>query len=97
MPAIAPATIDDLAAMLAAPDAARDSIVAPFFQGQRGHPVGVGPAHGAALAQLDGDEGARSLLAAFPIRRLDTLDAGVIRDIDTPRDLNALGDALAAP
>jgi molybdenum cofactor cytidylyltransferase len=97
MPAIAPATIDDLAAILGAPDAARDTIVAPFFQGQRGHPVGFGPAHGAALAQLDGDEGARSLLSTFPILRLDTLDAGVIRDIDTPRDLNALGDALAAP
>ncbi len=97
MPAIAPATIDDLAAVLGAPNAARDTIVAPFFQGQRGHPVAFGPAHGAALAQLDGDEGARSLLATFPIRRLDTLDAGVIRDIDTPRDLNALGDALAAP
>jgi molybdenum cofactor cytidylyltransferase len=97
MPAIAPATIEDLATALIGPDAARDVIVAPFFQGQRGHPVGFGPGHGAALARLDGDEGARALLAAFPVLRLDTLDAGVIRDIDTPHDLSALGNALAAP
>jgi molybdenum cofactor cytidylyltransferase len=95
MPAIAPATIEDLATALIGPDAPRDAIVAPFFEGQRGHPVGFGPEHGPALARLDGDEGARSLLAAFPLRRFDTLDAGVIRDIDTPLDLSALGNTYS--
>jgi molybdenum cofactor cytidylyltransferase len=112
MPAIAPATIEDLAVALAdaaAPGATGTAeamspaefggniIVAPFFEGQRGHPVGFGTAHGAALAQLDGDEGARSVLANWPVWRLETLDAGVIRDVDTPLDLSALGASLAAP
>ncbi|MEJ0002654.1 MAG: nucleotidyltransferase family protein [Pararobbsia sp.] len=91
MPAIAPATIEDLATALTGPGADAETIVAPFYEGRRGHPVGFGPAHGPALARLDGDEGARGLLTTLPVRRFETLDAGVIRDVDTPLDLSALG------
>ncbi|RKP59395.1 nucleotidyltransferase family protein [Pararobbsia silviterrae] len=90
MPAIAPATILEIAQTLVAPGARAEMIVAPRHAGRRGHPVGFGAAHEAALAALDGDDGARGLLDAVPVTLLDTLDAGVLRDIDTPSDLDAV-------
>lgn len=63
------------------------SIVAPFYRGQRGHPVGFGIAHRDALIALDGDTGARSLLMSEQVMRIDVDDAGVLRDVDTPEDL----------
>lgn len=66
------------------------SIVVPFYQGQRGHPVGFGPEHRDALMSLDGDTGARHLLATQQIARLDVDDPGILRDVDTPEDLHGL-------
>lgn len=65
------------------------SIVAPFHQGQRGHPVGFGAAWGADLAGLSGDEGARALLRqqAAQVTCIDVDDPGCLRDVDTPQDL----------
>lgn len=70
------------------------SIVAPFHQGQRGHPVGFGPAWRADLCGLTGDEGARALLRqhAPQLTRIDVDDPGCLRDVDTPQDL--AGQAL---
>lgn len=62
-------------------------IAAPVFQGRRGNPVAFGLRHAAALQALDGDQGARRLLATHPVTTLDTLDAGILRDIDSPADL----------
>ncbi|HZZ11651.1 MAG TPA: nucleotidyltransferase family protein [Paraburkholderia sp.] len=83
MPRIAIPTIESLARTL--DDGA--SLVAPFYQGQRGHPVGFGIAHRDALMTLDGDTGARSLLMSQPLVRLDVDDPGILRDVDTPDDL----------
>ncbi|WP_091907399.1 nucleotidyltransferase family protein [Chitinasiproducens palmae] len=83
MPSIAPATIQQIAQACATEDA----IVAPAFEGRRGHPVAFGAAHGPALALLDGDIGARTLVASYPVEVLNTRDGGVVRDIDRPRDL----------
>lgn len=63
------------------------SIVAPFYQGQRGHPVGFGVEHRDALLSLDGDTGARALFASHRVTRIDVDDPGIIRDVDTPDDL----------
>ncbi|CAB3650377.1 hypothetical protein LMG22037_00940 [Paraburkholderia phenoliruptrix] len=63
------------------------SLVAPFYAGQRGHPVGFGAAHREALLSLDGDSGARALLKSERVMRLDVDDAGILRDVDTPEDL----------
>ncbi|MDR7005528.1 nucleotidyltransferase family protein [Paraburkholderia strydomiana] len=65
-------------------------IVAPFYDGQRGHPVGFGVDYRDALLCLDGDSGARSLLGSERVMRLDVDDAGILRDIDTQDDLRAL-------
>ncbi|WP_027800881.1 nucleotidyltransferase family protein [Paraburkholderia dilworthii] len=86
MPRIQIATIEAVARALdgGAP------VVAPFYEGQRGHPVGFGAEHRDALLSLDGDSGARSLLRSQRVMRLDVDDAGILRDVDTPDDLRGL-------
>lgn len=86
MPRIATTTIEAVARTL--DDGA--SLVAPFYEGQRGHPVGFGIEHRDALLALDGDSGAKSLLTSQRVTRIDVLDAGILRDVDTPEDLRAV-------
>jgi molybdenum cofactor cytidylyltransferase len=83
MPWIAPNTIESVARRL---DEGA-SIVIPVYRGQRGHPVGFGAMHGSALAALDGDVGARALLASSDSTKIEVDDAGVLADVDTPSDL----------
>ena len=83
MPALAPATIAAVSAALITDEA----IAAAWYHGVRGHPVGFGRGHRTALTQLDGDMGARTLLQQGQVFRIDTDDAGVLRDIDTPAAL----------
>jgi molybdenum cofactor cytidylyltransferase len=65
------------------------AIAAPVWNGRRGHPVGFGRQWYPALAALQGDTGARELLAAHADRitwvRCD--DPGITRDIDLRSDL----------
>lgn len=86
MPRIATTTIEAVARTL---DEGA-SLVAPFYGGQRGHPVGFGIEHRDALLALDGDSGAKSLLMSQRLTRVDVLDAGILRDVDTPEDLRAV-------
>jgi molybdenum cofactor cytidylyltransferase len=86
MPRIAVGTIEAVAREL---DAGKP-LVAPFYDGQRGHPVGFGYGHREALLALDGDAGARALLSAQTLTRIDVDDPGILRDIDTPADLDGL-------
>ncbi|CAM2150220.1 NTP transferase domain-containing protein [Paraburkholderia tropica] len=86
MPRIAVPTIEAVAREL---DAGAP-LVAPFHDGRRGHPVGFGLEHRAALIALDGDTGARALLSTQPIKRIDVDDPGILRDVDTPADLHGL-------
>ncbi|HEV3105633.1 MAG TPA: nucleotidyltransferase family protein [Trinickia sp.] len=83
MPWIATSTIEAIARRL---DAGA-SIVAPVYRGERGHPVGFSAAHQAALAALDGDTGARSLLAASNVTTIEVDNAGILADVDTREDL----------
>jgi len=86
MPRIATATI---AAVARAIDEGA-SLAAPFYEGQRGHPVGFGPAHRDALLALDGDAGARALLSSGALTRVPVDDPGILRDVDTPADLDGI-------
>ena len=63
--------------------------IAPVFRGRRGHPVGFSARHAEALMGLSGDEGARSVLDANrdQLELIETDDAGVVIDIDTPGDM----------
>lgn len=80
MPAIEPGSVRAVAQAL------RDgyATVAPFLGARRGHPVGFARALYAELAALDGDEGARSVLAAHPPYPVAVADRGVVLDLDTP-------------
>jgi molybdenum cofactor cytidylyltransferase len=64
--------------------------------GRRGHPVGFGSELYSELVRLDGDEGARRLLARYPAHAVDVDDPGVLVDIDTPQDLERARTRLAA-
>lgn len=65
------------------------SIAAPTLNGRRGHPVGFAQAWYGQLADLSGDEGARAILAVAKdaIVCCEVDDENVLRDIDTPSDL----------
>lgn len=86
MPFIRPDTIAAVANALTA----GASIVVPTYQGQRGHPVGFAPKFSSELEKLEGDEGARSILRrhASEIHMLECDDAGILRDIDIPADID---------
>jgi len=60
--------------------------VAPYYRGQRGHPVGFGAACGAQLAALRGDRGARAVLEGRALLRIDVDDPGIVFDVDTPAE-----------
>jgi molybdenum cofactor cytidylyltransferase len=64
-------------------------LAAPFHQDRRGHPVGFSVALRAELAALQGDVGAREILArhARVLTRIDVDDPGILLDVDTPADL----------
>ena len=85
MPWIQPATIRAIAAAVTGPHV----IAAPVYQGKRGHPVAFGRDYREQLLELNGDQGARSLLAAHAgnLVLLPCDDAGVLRDVDYPWQL----------
>lgn len=89
MPEISTATISALVAAWR-PLGAR-GIVAPVFDGKRGHPVVFGAHHFAALRELSGDRGARAILqqCAADLTLVTVDDPGVVLDLDTPADLEA--------
>ena len=64
-------------------------IVVPRHQGQRGNPVGFSAKFTDDLLRLSGDQGARVLFEKYQsdIEYIDTDDAGILMDIDTPEDL----------
>jgi molybdenum cofactor cytidylyltransferase len=90
MPLVRPATILAVAAAVA------DHAVAyAQHQGRRGHPVGFSPELYSELVVLQGDEGARRLLARYPALPVEVDDPGVLVDIDTSADLAAARGSAA--
>ncbi|HNU12334.1 MAG TPA: nucleotidyltransferase family protein [Rubrivivax sp.] len=57
------------------------------YRGRRGHPVGFGSELFSELMALDGDIGARRIIARYPAHAIELDDPGVLVDIDTPEDL----------
>jgi molybdenum cofactor cytidylyltransferase len=64
-------------------------LVAPYFRARRGHPVGIGAKFRGELEALQGDEGAKKIVAGAQgsLVKIPVGDPGVVRDIDTVRDL----------
>ena len=80
MPDIAFSTV---AAVVDALGAGHDC-AAPYYDGQRGHPVGFSKACRAELLALTGDAGARSVYERHPPCRVEVDDPGIAFDVDTP-------------
>ncbi len=74
--------------------AGRD-LVAPSYQGRRGHPVGIARRFREDLLAFDGDRGAGPLLKrhAETLTLIQCEGPGILLDIDTPNDLRSLGKA----
>lgn len=87
MPWVRPASLEALVAAFA-PDRG-GAIVIPTCQGRRGNPVLIGRRFFAEIQTLDGDCGAKSVIARHreEVRELALDDPGVLRDIDRPEDL----------
>lgn len=84
-PAVTTATLARLVEQLGSHAAVR-----PTFHGRGGHPPLVSRSLWAALAACtDAPGGARSVLAAADTHDVAVDDPGVVRDVDTPADLEA--------
>lgn len=70
-------------------------IAAPFYQGRRGNPVLFHRRFFPAIRSLEGDVGAREVIAAHPesLHRVDVDDPGVLLDIDTWEDYRRMVEA----
>jgi len=73
----------------------RRPIVVPVCAGRRGHPVLFARSLFGELASLAGDQGGRFVLNKHQadVETVDVADAGILLDVDTPADY----DALAGP
>jgi molybdenum cofactor cytidylyltransferase len=83
----------DAASILAVSTALRNGapIVVPRVNGKAGHPVGFQANFRDALLQVEGDRGARAITDQHSdsVHYLALHDVGIVRDIDTPADLDA--------
>jgi molybdenum cofactor cytidylyltransferase len=71
------------------------TICVPVFHGQRGNPVLFGRQHFEEMRTLEGDRGARSLLAVHADRLCEVAmaDDGVLTDVDTPDSFTRIAEA----
>ncbi len=90
MPHVTPAIIDRLIGAFAARPGAKAA--APMVAGRRGNPILIGRALFPAVMALEGDVGARQLLAAAgdDVVEVPIDDAAVLTDVDTPEALAML-------
>ena len=66
------------------------AVVHAEHRGRRGHPVGFAAELYSELVKLQGDEGARRIIARYPAHGIEVADRGVLLDVDTAADLEAL-------
>ena len=69
------------------------AVVYAQHRGRRGHPVAFAAELYSELIQLNNDDGLRRLMLRYPAHGEETEDGGVLLDVDTERDLDALRDA----
>ena len=86
MPDIPPVLYGELAVRFAVGDA---DIVLPRYRGQAGHPVLFGARCFAALKDLTGDRGARTLFASqrYSKALVDVDSPGILHDVDREKDV----------
>ena len=88
MPLIKPRTIRAVADAIAKGAA----FAMPQYNGQRGHPVGIHSRFRNDLLALEGDAGARAIIAAHnsDVQLIQTKDSGILVDVDTVADYQNL-------
>lgn len=91
MPMVRPETLQAVARELR-----NHTIAYAQHRGQRGHPVGFAAELYSELVALEGDEGARRLVARYPAHGVEVADPGVLIDIDTEADLAGLREGALA-
>jgi molybdenum cofactor cytidylyltransferase len=82
MPLLRPASIVAVAAALE-----QYPVAYAQHHGRRGHPVGFSAELFSELIALQGDEGARRIVARYPSQAVEVDDPGVLIDVDTVEDL----------
>lgn len=89
-PLFAPETVKQLLAQ-------ECEIVIPVCGGKDGHPVCVGKNVAEEILRYNGEGGLRGALhsTAFDAARIEVADAGVLTDVDTPEDYQAVLQRLA--
>jgi len=92
MPLIQPGTLLAVAGALE-----QHPVAYAQYRGRRGHPVAFAAELYSELIQLSGDDGARRVMLRYPAHGQEVDDRGVLLDIDTPADLEALRKLLAQP
>jgi len=92
MPLVRPGSILAVASALE-----RHLVAYAQHRGRRGHPVGFGAELYSELILLHGDDGARRVMARYPSHGVELDDPGVLLDVDTVSDLEALRLAGGQP
>lgn len=90
MPLVRPSTLLAVASKLD-----QHPVAYAQHRGRRGHPVGFGAELYSELVALSGDDGARRLIARYPGMAAEVDDPGVLVDVDTEADLDAVRAASA--
>jgi molybdenum cofactor cytidylyltransferase len=65
-------------------------IVIPTYRGKKGHPVLLGPTAIAEILALPGDAILRDYIQAKGFAAVEVEDEGILLDVDTPQDYDAL-------
>lgn len=68
----------------------KPSILVPRRNSERGHPVLFPWSTAADVTTLEADEGVNALLDRHPVRYIETTDATIRDDLDTPEDYDRL-------
>ncbi|HYO79853.1 MAG TPA: nucleotidyltransferase family protein [Bryobacteraceae bacterium] len=69
-----------------------DAVLAPAYDGQRGHPVLIAARVVPKLLALNEGAAARDVIRAENVRSIATSDRGILHDVDTPEDLNRVAE-----
>lgn len=72
-------------------------ITAPYFEGRRGHPVGLSYSYKDELLALKGDSGAKRVLQrdVEKIQKFESNHSGILMDIDYEHDVSQIEKELA--
>lgn len=90
MPLLRPSTL-----LAVAGELEHHAVAHAQHRGRRGHPVGFAAELYSELVLLGGDDGARRVMLRYPAHAVEVDDPGVLMDVDTVADLEALRSAAA--